>query len=185
MGPYKDYCIICKAKLNDDGTSCVLDVPFTVYRQDVVYKGQRHYGYPLPAELDGEEVMAVVGVSALERTHWINGKEVAYTTDDQSTVESFKGVVLDYQNDERVKAHWSVTKAEAYATSAEASERGEGELVEVSGKVEEDGKEVIGQDAKTTVLYAGEDKDEIAPFCASSAVMTIEELDKASIKSAR
>lgn len=110
---YEDALLICKAKLNEDKTACVLDLPFRIFAQEVICKGVNYGPYPLPKELDGQEVLAAVHYSKRERQD---------LKDDTAKVEAYAGKITDFQTDARVKAHYTTTKEVAYATREKVGE---------------------------------------------------------------
>lgn len=110
---YEDALLVCKAKLTEDGSQCVLDLPFRIYAQEVVCKGKNYGPYPLPKELDGQEVLAAVHYCKKARLD---------LTDDTAKVAAFAGRITDFQTDPRVKAHYTTTKQTAYATSEKVGE---------------------------------------------------------------
>lgn len=148
-GQYEDIVVNCKVVADENG-GYKLDLPFPIYHQEVVHKGKIIGCYPLTADLEGEDVIAVVKVSVEERTQEIDGKTVIAVPNSKSDAEKYEGLITDYQNDERVKEHWTQTKAETFIS--------------------------IDEDTEMVVMYDGEDKDELLEFYNSDAlkVKTVE-----------
>lgn len=124
---YEDALLVCKAKLTEDGSQCVLDLPFRIYAQEVVCKGKNYGPYPLPKELDGQEVLAAVHYCKKARLD---------LTDDTAKVAAFAGRITDFQKDARVKVHYAVTKEVAYATSEKVGEETVNETYKGADKAE-------------------------------------------------
>jgi len=146
---YTQKLILCKAALNEDKTSCSLQLPFQVYHQEVVHKGRNYGCYPLPPALDKEEVLAVVSVSTEDLSFVHDGKTYVQKSNDLAKAEKEAGLITDFQKDARVKTHWAVTKEDYYATHTALGE---------------------------TVKYDGADKADLAQFCVSESFVKHEEV---------
>ena len=116
---YKETLISYKAKLNEDGTNCRLDLAFPIFHQEVVYKGVKYGPYPLPKSLDGETVLALVTYSDTERTVKLpDGTIVVAVPNSTEDVAKCLDKIADFQTDARVTANWTLTKADALATTS-------------------------------------------------------------------
>lgn len=154
MALYKDYLIVCKAILDEEGQFCKLDLAFPIYGQNVCCEGVNYGVYPLPAKLNGKEVLAVITVSTHEQIDTWGGKNLVTVANNQADADKLDGKITDFQTDARVVKHWSVKKEDAYATTS---------------------------DLGVTTKYSGTDKDEKAPFCVSAMTMKEAELKLCSI----
>jgi len=156
---YKEILIACLLVLNPEGTQAVLDLPFPVFHQEVVHKGVNYGPYPLPKELAGEEVLALVTVSTQERTITLKDKsKVVAVANSEALADKYEGKITDFQKDERVAKNWTLTKAEAFATVT---------------TTDKDGKETT-----VTTLYDGTDKAELAAFYPSTVLTTAKVVER-------
>jgi hypothetical protein len=143
---YKETLISCKAKLNEDKTNCDLDIPFPVFHREVVHKDKKYGPYPLPKELDGQTVLALITYSTQERRVRLpDGTEIISVPNSTKDVAKFLGVISSFQTDARVTENWTLTKEDALATSVSTTDK--------------DGKEQI-----ITTKYDGADKLDKAGF---------------------
>jgi len=93
---YDDAVVICQTKLSEEGDSCVLDLPFPITSQDVVCEGRQFYGYPIPKDYEGKEVMAYV---TFEKKYAKKAKEIE---------------LKDPLKDPKYKTHYKVIKSDVY-----------------------------------------------------------------------
>ena len=109
---YKECFLKC-AVVNKDDT-IILDLPFPIYHQTIIYNGVNHY-CNIPNNLVGKEVLAMIH----------------YAIKDEETVKSFKGYIGEdwkaISKDSFVAKNWAKNKEEILAINT----------------IDKDGKETI------------------------------------------
>ena len=132
---YKSIIIITKLILNEEGTALKLDVPFTLYAQNIVMEG-KDITYRLhDLSNEGKEVLAKVDYMSEDLKDTL-------LKDESQVAEYFTGNLgcdwNEVQKDARYLKHYNVKKEDALATYTTEGVK---------------------------VLYDGLDKDEVTKFC--------------------
>jgi len=148
MKPYTSAMFITKLKLNEEGTGCVLDIPFRSFGQNIVQNG-KDITYRLnDPKLAGTEVLAKIDYSS-------SAVPFANEYDESEVAEGHAGYMGNdwetLKKDARYLKHYAVTKADTLATYT---------------------------DLGVKVPYVEADKDEVTKFCEwTKEVKEIAEID--------
>ena len=106
MNIYK-YCYINTTPIADEQGNAKFDLPFPIYSQTIICDDVNHYCY-LTNDLIGKECLV----------------RIAYDSKDKKLVESYKGYLGEKWKDVVSKQDkWSLTKADALATSVMVADR--------------------------------------------------------------